>query len=144
MGEQGRNISKVTIVLSVVLVVFVGFFIWSNRGFFASMFQAKQQDGYSAVFLTNGQVYFGKIKNEKGGYINLSNVFYLQVKQPLQGSEEQEKPAQPELKLIKLGTELHGPTDGMKINRDQVIFTESLKNESEVIKGINEYYEKNK
>lgn len=101
-------------------------------------------DSYKAVFLTNGQVYFGKVALGSKQYTNLTNVFYLQVKQPLQGENNEAAPLKPELNLVKLGTELHGPTDAMMINNDQILFLEDLKGDSQVVKGIGDYYAKNK
>jgi hypothetical protein len=46
---------------------------------------------------------------------------------------------QQELTLIKLGNELHGPTDKMTINRDHVLLTEALRNDSRVVQAINQY-----
>lgn len=34
---------------------------------------------YQAVFLTNGQVYFGKISHANSQYVNLTDIYYLQV-----------------------------------------------------------------
>jgi len=99
---------------------------------------------WSAVFLSNGQVYFGKIKGLGDRDLTLTDIYYLQVvDQPLQRSQEGEiienqEPKQ-ELKMMKLGNELHGPTDRMMINRDHILLTETLKEDSTVVKSIREY-----
>lgn len=102
--------------------------------------------GYQAVFLTNGQVYFGKISNAQGTYATLTDIFYLQVVQPpLQGQQEAGQPAapapqaQPQISLVKLGNELHGPIDEMQINRDHILFYENLKSDGQVVAAINNY-----
>jgi len=41
------------------------------------------------------------------------------------------------LELVKLGNELHGPEDQMSVNRDQILFIEKLKADSQVVKTIN-------
>jgi hypothetical protein len=98
---------------------------------------------YQAVFLTNGQVYFGKVSDASGDYVTLKDIYYLQVTQPpLQGSAEQGQQAagqQPQISLVKLGNELHGPVDEMHINRSQVLFYEDLKEEGQVVKAIRDY-----
>src|SRR6476620_11045766 len=33
---------------------------------------------YQAVFLNNGQVYFGKVKSLNSKYIDLTNIFYIE------------------------------------------------------------------
>lgn len=105
--------------------------------------------GYQAVFMTNGQVYFGQLSDVTQQYMTLKDVYYLQLIQPpgLQGSQQQNQQtnttaaqAQPQLSLRKLGKdELHGPVDLMKINTDQVLFYEDIKEEGAVMKAIRTY-----
>jgi len=91
---------------------------------------------YHAVFLTNGQVYFGRVTSRDSFEVVLENIYYLQSDKQMiaQGLDNQK-----ELKLIKLGNELHGPEDMMYINRDQVLFIEPLKEDSKVVKAIKDY-----
>lgn len=96
---------------------------------------------YSAVFLTNGQVYFGKITSITGAQVDITDIYYLQVDQQVQPDQKKEgeststnKP--PNIALVKLGNELHGPNDLMHINRAHVIFIESLKKAGQVVKAI--------
>ena len=107
---------------------------------------SSKPSGYQAVFLTNGQVYFGKMTNAEGTYATMSDIFYLQVVQPpLQGQQDPNQPAaqpaaaQPQISLVKLGNELHGPVDEMHINRDQILFYEDLKGDGQVVQAINSY-----
>jgi hypothetical protein len=96
---------------------------------------------YTAVFLTNGQVYFGKMYNGTSSSIDLRDIYYLQVNQQIQPDQKDTKTtdaSNPDIVLVKLGDELHGPNDRMLINRDQVIFTESLKKGSKVVNAIDE------
>jgi len=58
--------------------------------------------------------------------------------QQTQEGQEQANP-QGELSLVKLGNELHGPTDAMHINRDQILFIEDLKDDSNVFQAITNY-----
>lgn len=92
--------------------------------------------GYQAVFLTNGQVYFGKLSSASSDYATLKDIYYLQVTNPpaLQGSNSQQQQAK--LELVKLGKELHGPVDEMKINRSQILFFEDMKEEGQVMQAI--------
>ena len=95
-------------------------------------------DGWQAVFLTNGQVYFGKIESVHGRYVTLTDIFYLQVSQPLQQPDNADNAQQPNLNLIKLGDELHGPEDAMYIERKNIMFWENLKPSSNVVRAIEE------
>lgn len=96
-----------------------------------------KKDAWQSVFLTNGQVYFGRIIKEDKNLVILRKVFYLQVTQ-----EEESQSSQPKLSVIKLGQEPHGPEDEMRINRDHILFVEDLKPDSNVVKTIEEYEKK--
>lgn len=104
---------------------------------------------YQAVFLTNGQVYFGKLSMQ-GKWYSLKDIYYLQVTQDLQPASGDAKanpvptptptgqnPSQ-QVGLVKLGSELHGPEDNMFISPDQVLFWENLKNDSKVVQKIHQ------
>ncbi len=83
---------------------------------------------YQAVFLNDGQVYFGKITDLNQDYLTLSNIYYLRVDQQVQPDKEGQP--QNNFTLAKLGCELHRPQDVMVVNKDQVVFWENLKDES--------------
>jgi len=98
---------------------------------------------YQAVFLTNGQVYFGALSEAENTYVNLRKIYYLQVTPNLQTQGTVEggnpPPAQQQLSLVKLGNELHGPVDEMFINREQILFIEDLKDDGRVVQAIKEF-----
>lgn len=85
---------------------------------------------YQAVFLSNGQVYFGKLSVPSGNYYYLRHVYYLQSQAVTRG------PGGRRQRLIKLGSEIHGPEDLMIINRDQVLYLENLKPSGQVSRAI--------
>ena len=92
---------------------------------------------YQAVFLTNGQVYFGKLDSLHTAYPTLTDIYYLIVTRPLQSQQGGETQAvQPDFSLRKLGNELHGPTDRMVINKDHILFVEDLKETGKVVEAI--------
>jgi len=95
------------------------------------------KEGYSAVFLDNDQVYFGKVKSS-GGVLVLTDIYYIRLNQP-QPQQEGEEQIEPQLTLVKLGEQIHGPVDEMRINQDHVLFVERLKDESTVVRAIGEY-----
>lgn len=95
-----------------------------------------------AVFLTNGQVYFGNIKTVNSKYLDLQNIYYLNVNQQVQPNQDN-KQTQSSISLVKLGCELHGPLDKMVINREQVTFWENLKDDGQVAKAIAEWVKQN-
>jgi hypothetical protein len=93
--------------------------------------------GYQAVFLSNGQVYFGKVSSTTSSDLVLEDIYYLQVEGQIQ--PEQQGTQQPKLSLVKLGNELHGPQDKMIINRDHVLFWENLKDDGKVVSAIKDH-----
>ncbi len=96
----------------------------------------RSSDAWQAVFLSNGQVYFGHVVSTTPTTVVLQDIYYLQASGPLQaGAEQQQK----DLALVKLGAELHGPTDEMRINREQVLFVEDLKDDSKVVSAIEQH-----
>lgn len=133
---------KKKLVFLLVLIVIVLVYLFGQKIWFSAA--AK---GYQAVFLTNGQVYFGKL-SPSGSFYKLTDIYYLQVTQPLQqaSSDASKAPtstgtaaAQPNIQLIKLGSELHGPQDAMYIGHNQVLFWENMKSDSKVVDAINKY-----
>ncbi len=128
------------LVVAIALVV-VGLVVWQTKSAGAGGISGIEEDKYQAVFLTNGQVYFGDLTASGKEYVELSNVYYLQVQQEVQPAAEKTG-EQPQVSLTKLGNELHGPTDMMHVSKDQVLFWENLKDDSTVVKAINDYQSK--
>jgi hypothetical protein len=99
-----------------------------------------------AVFLTNGQVYFGKVSEVNKQYLTLNNIYYLNVNQQVQPNQKDasgNSAANNSISLVKLGCELHGPADQMVINREQVTFWENLKSDGQVSKAISQWVQQN-
>lgn|SRR3989344_6063657 len=133
---KNRNIKWLTgLVMVVMLVALLWFTI--GRNFLLGEYASSE---YQSVFLSNGQVYFGKL-NFSGSWIKLRDVYYLQVTDPLQPQGDEDIPTQREknIQLIKLGSELHGPEDEMFIDRDQILFWENMKDDSKVLQSIRDY-----
>ena len=103
-----------------------GVFNISSLGSFPSVPPAQWQ----AVFLTNNQVYFGKLVNYDNTYVTLTDVYYLRTASDLDQS------GGTSLNLIKLGGELHGPEDVMYIPKANVLFWENMKDSSQVVQTI--------
>ncbi|MBU0613855.1 hypothetical protein KJ766_01045 [Patescibacteria group bacterium] len=87
---------------------------------------------YSAVFLVNGQVYFGHLFSGHGDWMKLKDVYYFQM-------DENQGETLEDLSLIKLGSELHGPEDEMEIMKSNILFFEQLSSTSQVVEAIEEY-----
>jgi hypothetical protein len=96
--------------------------------------QYVQSSKYQAVFLNNGQVYFGNIKDLNSQYLRMSNIYYL----------TQSGDSSSNYSLVKLGCQqIHDPLDQMVINRSQVTFWENLDNSGKVVKSIAQFKQQN-
>ena len=115
------------------LVVVIALGVMFQQGVFS-----KDADNYQAVFLSNGQVYFGKAR-ATGDVVVVKDIYYLQVSQQQIQPAPEGQTQQPQVQLVKLGNEIHGPQDEMTINKDHVLFTEDLKEDGKVVKAIRNF-----
>lgn len=142
-GVVGKLLVISLIIVSVAVTAFVGFAI--VRGVDGD--NLVKTDQYQAVFLTDGQIYFGKLDNSNDSYARLTDIYYLQVEQavqPVQGDDAKaadDADAGAKISLAKLGNELHGPEDEMYVNRDRILFWENLKNDGQVVTAITQFVE---
>ena len=123
--------------VGIVFVVVIAGAIWwykASSSLEDSTTPSLIQGTYQAVFLDSGQVYFGKLKEGEEFY-TLTDVFYLQT-----GAVGLDQTSN--LSLTKLGSEAHGPEDKMEINKEHILFVEDMKNESKVVKAIQDYKSK--
>lgn len=136
--------SKILVALLAIaaLIVLVAFALGAFGKPAHPLSRLVDKEGWQAVFLSNGQVYFGKITAIDNKMIILEDIYYLQVDQQIQPEQGEDAQSQePQVTLAKLGSELHGPQDQMFISTDEVVFWENLKSkdDSQVVKAILDY-----
>lgn len=119
------NIFGLIIILILVILSF---------GYFKNKF-GSDNNLYNAVFLSNGQVYFGQIYSKNSEEMILKNVFYFQSNTTSNVASS----TKPQVQLVKLGSEIHGPTDEITFNMSQVVFYENLRDDSKVVAEIKNY-----
>lgn len=129
----------VGVVVAIAVIALSGWFL-SRTSTAATIDSGK----YQAVFFTNGQVYFGKLKQVNASYFKLTDVFYIQAQEADAAAADSENPQQTstqstDIRLIKLGSEVHGPDDEMIISKEQVLFFENLKKDGKVSDSITKY-----
>lgn len=90
--------------------------------------------GYCAVFLTNNQVYFGKMTRPRAGqqFIALKDVYYLR---------ELNDDEVVSIDLVQLGSELHAPEAVMHINLSAVLFWERITDDGPIVTAIGNYHD---
>lgn len=126
--KQGLFFLVVGIIILIILVVGLTFV------FLKPAINETSSSSWSAVFLTNGRTYFGKIERENAEFMVLDDVYYLQVQQ-VPATNEGEEP-QSQLSLMSIADEMHSPENSMRISKAQVLFVEKLKKSSSVVTSI--------
>jgi len=87
---------------------------------------------YQAVFLTNGQTYFGRYYDRFGAYAKIEDVYYLQQTQGTDPS------AAPDTKIVRRGRELHSPSARMLVPKTAILFVEDLSSASPIAQFMNQ------
>ena len=123
---------SVKITLYIILIIVIALLSWKIKSNIDE--NNANRNLYYAVFLNNGQVYFGNMKNNTEGELVLTNVYYLQLEKNDLSTQAQLSGSM--FSLIKMGNEIHGPTNEMFINKQNVLFYEKLRDDSKVVKSI--------
>ena len=131
-------------IVAIIVGVLVALAVIALSGWFlqrSSTAATIDNDKYQAVFFTNGQVYFGKLDQVNAGYFKLTDVFYIQAQEASANSENPQQTASDstDIRLIKLGSEVHGPDDEMIISKEQILFFENLTKDGKVSDSIIKY-----
>lgn len=86
---------------------------------------------YQAVYLMNGQLYFGKLSMLDANRLKLTNVYYLQSGTSQDAtSKTSSSSTDAKFQLIKLTGAIYGPSDEMIISKDQVLYYQNLNADS--------------
>lgn len=81
---------------------------------------------YQAVFLSNGQTYFGRYLDRLGPYVKIEDAFYIQQ------TPARTEGAPADTKIVRRGAELHQPPGEMVIPKSAILFVEDLRPDSQV------------
>ncbi len=117
------------VVLPVVVVVLAGFvaaWLW-----LLPQGQRIDSSVYQAVYLTNGQAYFGKLKGTSGEYVTLESPYTVQEVQAENG-----KDAQGQTTLLKVRDQVYGPDDSIALRSENILFWQNLRSDSKVQQAI--------
>ena len=81
---------------------------------------------YQAVFLTNGQTYFGRYYDRIGAYAKIEDVYYIQQAPSADATQTADA------RLVRRGTELHAPDPRMLVPKSAILFVEDLRPDSPI------------
>ena len=150
--RDGLKIPKRLVLVVVVGILVVGglvlvLLLLTNR---TNTTNVTNSSNWQAVFLVNGQTYFGHVDGVEDGFLMMRDIYYLTNKTNVTNeTNDGEKaplrqgyggsPLRSETKLVKFGTERHRPVDELKINMAQVLMIEELALDSEIVEAIEDY-----
>ena len=137
-SESSRGSNKgllwtIVIALLVLIVGFVGWMVWSNSKSSATGIDSSR---YQAVFLTNGQIYFGKLAAFNDESFKITNIYYPQAQATGEETETDVNAEQSSIQLFAVTEGVHGPDDEMIILKSQILYYENLKEDSKVTQLI--------
>jgi hypothetical protein len=118
------KLNKILLAVVVVLLIILAFIIWKP-----DLSKIVSGQSYYAVYLTSGDLYFGKMVWYRPNV--LMDVHVIQTKQAATKDE------QPSLNLIKFSDVVWGPFDEMKINEKNILWKTKLSDNSQVVQLIN-------
>ena len=95
---------------------------------------------YQAVFLTNGQIYFGKLSAYNEESLRLTTGYYPQAKATDTDTKSTavDTTSASGIQLIRLGDEVYGPENEIFISKKQILHYENLKTDSKVSQLIDQ------
>jgi hypothetical protein len=114
----------------VALAAFVGGFLIAAIVWYSlPKGQQINRQQYQAVYLVNGQMYFGKLQNVDGQYLQLLSPYMPETSTNNQSTQTSGS-------LIRVKNQLWGPEDSIAIRADQVAFWQNLRDDSKVTQAI--------
>jgi len=139
VSKDRKSKPFILLIVALILIVAIGLVMYVTQANSKNTATAIDGSKYQAVFFTNGQVYFGRLKPFNDESMKLTDIYYLQTKTATDtDSANPQKTAvnQNDVQIIKLGNEIHGPEDEMIISKYQMLFYENLKPDSKVAESI--------
>lgn len=94
----------------------------------------QSRSGYYSFFLTDGQIYIGKISRQDDREINIKDVYYAISDQGVVSLNNYIKGI--DFSLVRVGREIHGPENSVVLNRKKVIFYKNLAPEGKLAEAI--------
>lgn len=142
--RKPRHLSWVKWIVVLAILVISGFAGWRFWPSGAGLESTIDTTKYQAVFLSNGQVYFGRLSVVNKDYMKLTNVYYLERQlvadtdsKDENGANDSEVPdGDNNFQLLKYSDVLYGSEDEMVISKEDIIRYENLRSDGVVARAI--------
>ncbi len=135
--DYKKAILVLTTLIFVLILIFTSISFWQNGTVRNTIQLLKYRGSYQAVFLNNGQVYFGNIVELTNEYVILEDPYSIKVQQT-QADEDGETTGS-EVKLLSIEDEFYKPEGYMLIERSGILLIEELQDTSQIIEIIENY-----
>jgi len=120
----------------VVAVVWYGYASWQS-------YRPNTSGPRQAIFLGDGQTYFGYASSLKNKTVTLVDVYFLRPQASATNTPTSTAVDTTKIDLLKLGLggpdDLVGSQDKMVINRDAIKYIEDMRDDSQINKKITDY-----
>jgi len=121
------TVSRNRLIVGWLVAAILGLVIAASTDLTALPFTGNEK--ISAVFLLDGQAYFGRLHDVPwSSTVSLSDVYYF--------DDARRAPTDLAVALVRRGAELHQPADGMQIRREKILAIERVSLGSEVGRAI--------
>jgi len=125
---QKRKVAVMAGAALVLLVAATGVF-WLIQQVYQSNLQRIDTSAYQAVFLSNGQSYFGKLQNTGGDFLVMKSPYTAQTVKDSTTSADTTT-------LLRVKDQVYGPEDSIAIKSSQVTSWQNLRSDSKVTLAI--------
>lgn len=123
-----KSRSLLLIGVLIVVVALVSYFMTLTR--------AQNSSARDVVVLENGDVYFGYLSNVDSNFVTLRDVYYPQDPKATKNTDTDVKR---KISLFQYGKEIYGPESTMYINRSQIVFYSTMRENSKINEAINNF-----
>lgn len=116
----------IVVVGIVVIIVLIGLGIWIGVSFISSSSNPSAASPYSAVFLTTGDIYYGKLSWFPNPHI--TDAWVLQQVKGANG--------QTQLGVVPFTSSFWGPVNEIDLNPNDIVFWTRLRNDSQLAQAL--------
>ncbi len=119
---------KKTLLLLLIAIILIAASVWVGSRFLSFREDPADPSAYSAVYLTSGDIYFGKL--DLFPWPRLENVWVLQRSLTAQN--------QPQLTVVPFKSAFWGPVDKVYLSPLEILLWTHLRNDSQMARALSD------